>query len=72
VALAMFIKGEGGFKGATFIFVSESRTGRPSPVRTATRTLKNSTGKVFGLENFVAAQKPEGQITEDTLASNCA
>jgi hypothetical protein len=28
------------------------------------RTLKDSTGKAFGLEQYAAAQKPEGQITE--------
>ena len=28
------------------------------------RTLKDSTGKEFGLELFAAGQKPEGQITE--------
>jgi hypothetical protein len=29
-----------------------------------TRNNKDSTGKVFGLEQYAAAQKPEGQITE--------
>ena len=28
------------------------------------RTLKDSTGKAFGLELYAAGQKPEGQITE--------
>jgi hypothetical protein len=29
-----------------------------------TRNSKDSTGKAFGLEQYAAAQKPEGQITE--------
>ena len=28
------------------------------------RTLKDSTGKSFGVEQFAAAQKPEGELTE--------
>jgi hypothetical protein len=28
------------------------------------RTLKDSTGKAFGQEQFAAAQKPEGELTE--------
>ena len=31
-----------------------------------TRTLKDSTGKAFGVEQYAAAQKPEGEITEVT------
>jgi hypothetical protein len=28
------------------------------------RTLKDPTGKVYGLELYAAAQRPEGQVTE--------
>jgi hypothetical protein len=33
------------------------------------RTLKDATGKAFGLEQFAAAQKPEGQFTEVSYVS---
>jgi hypothetical protein len=71
VALAMFIKGEGGFKDRDlYPFCFRIADGKaiaspPSvPAGTDTRTLKDLTGTAFGLENFNAAQKPEGQITE--------
>jgi signal transduction histidine kinase len=71
VALAMFNKGEGGFKDRDlypFCFRSGDGKGVAGPVSvpagTDTRTLKDPTGKVFGQELYAAAQKPEGQITE--------
>jgi hypothetical protein len=71
VALAMFIKGEGGFKDRDlYPFCFRIADGKaiaspPSvPAGTDTRTLKDPTGTAFGLENFNAAQKPEGQVTE--------
>jgi hypothetical protein len=71
VALAMFLKGEGGFKDRDlypFCFrVSDGKT-LASPVAvpagTDVRTLKEPGGKVFGTEIYAAAQKPEGQVTE--------
>ena len=71
VALAMFNKGEGGFRDRDlYPFCSRVADGKgvagPISVLSGTdlRTLKDSTGKAFGLEQFAAAQKPEGQITE--------
>ena len=71
VALAMFNKGEGGFKDRDlypFCFrIADGKT-LASPVvvpaGTDVRTLKDSTGKAYGEEIYAAAQKPEGQITE--------
>ena len=50
-------------------FATMSPTARSLPSATLmqrqdARTLKDSTGKEFGLELFAAGQKPEGQITE--------
>ena len=71
VALAMFNKGEGGFKDRDlypFCFRLADGKGVATPVAvpagTDLRTLKDPTGKAFGLELYAAAQKPEGQITE--------
>src|SRR5215468_3123421 len=71
VALAMFIKGEGGFKDRDlypFCFRIADGKALASPVAvpagTDVRTLKDPTGKVYGEEIYTAAQKPEGQITE--------
>jgi hypothetical protein len=70
VALAMFNKGEGGFKDRdlyTFCFRIGDGKGVATPIAvpagTDLRTLKDPTGKAFGLETYAAAQKPEGQIT---------
>jgi Single Cache domain 2 len=70
VALAMFNKGEGGFKDRDlypFCFrIADGKTvaGPISvPAGTDVRTLRDSAGKVYGPELFTAAQKPEGQIT---------
>jgi hypothetical protein len=71
VALAMFLKGEGGFRDRDlYPFCFRSGDGKalarpPSvPAGTDIRTLKDATGNVYGLELYAAAQKPEGQITE--------
>src|SRR5262249_44273046 len=76
-ALDMFNKGEGGFldrdlypfcanvSDGKFVAVYNPNA-RPSQVigRFDMRTLKDSTGKAFGQEQFAAAQKPEGDLTE--------
>jgi hypothetical protein len=71
VALAMFNKGEGAFKDRDlypYCFRSGDGKGVATPFAvpagTDIRTLKDPTGKAFGLELYAAAQKPEGQITE--------
>ena len=71
VALAMFLKGEGGFKDRDlYVFCFRASDGKalaspPSvPAGTDARTLKDFTGKVFGVELYAAAQKPEGQFTQ--------
>jgi hypothetical protein len=71
VALAMFNKGEGGFKDRDlypFCFRSGDGKTVASPLAVPAgidiRTLKDPTGKVFGLELYAAAQKAEGQVTE--------
>src|SRR5438132_2520776 len=69
IALAMFIKGEGGFKDRDlypFCFrIADGKT-LASPVAvpagTDVRTLKDSTGKAYGEELYAAAQKTEGQV----------
>ena len=71
VALAMFIKGEGGFKDRDlypFCFRVADGKALASPLAvpagTDVRSLKDPGGKTYGLELYAAAQKPEGQITE--------
>lgn len=71
VALAMFNKGEGGFRDRDlypFCFrITDGKTVASPlavPAGTDIRTLKDPTGKVYGPELYAAAQKPEGQITE--------
>ena len=73
-ALDMFNKGEGGFRDHDlypFCFnvsdgknVANSNPNAKQLLGQDARTLKDSTGKAFGLEQFAAAQKPEGQLTE--------
>ena len=73
-ALDMFNQGEGGFLDRDlYVFCSNVSDGKlladgnPNAKRligTDDRTLKDSTGKAFGQEQFAAGQKPEGQITE--------
>jgi hypothetical protein len=71
VALAMFNKGEGGFKDRDlypFCFRSGDGKALASPLAvpagTDVRTLKDPAGKAFGVELYAAAQKPEGQVTQ--------
>ena len=72
MALAMINKGEGGFKDRDLypfcVRISDGKqlaTGAVvPPMGTDQRTLKDPTGKAFGLELYAAGQKPEGQITE--------
>jgi signal transduction histidine kinase len=72
VALAMFNKGEGGFRDRDlYPFCFRIADGKYVAVPalavsagTNTHTLKDPTGKVFGEELYAGAQKPEGQITE--------
>jgi signal transduction histidine kinase len=74
VALAMFNKGEGGFRDRDlypfcFRLADGKYVANPALAVTAgtdTHTLKDPTGKVFGEELYAGAQKPEGQITEVT------
>ena len=73
-ALDMFNKGEGGFLDRDlYVFCfnisdgKEVAVGNPNAKRLLGqdgRTYKDATGKAFGLEQFAAAQKPEGQFTE--------
>jgi hypothetical protein len=69
VALAMFNKG--GFKDRDlypFCFRIADGKGLATPFAvqagTDARTLKDSTGKAYGLELYAAARKPEGEVTE--------
>jgi signal transduction histidine kinase len=71
VALAMFNKGEGGFRDRDlypFCFRIADGKGVATPLAvlagTDLRTLKDPTGKAYGQEAYAATQKPEGQITE--------
>jgi hypothetical protein len=73
-ALDMFAKGEGGFKDRDlYPFCFDISDGKVNPFAnpngkhlfgTDVRTQTDPTGKIYGLEFFAAAQKPEGQITE--------
>jgi hypothetical protein len=71
VALAMFLKGEGGFRDRD-LYPFCFRTGDGKllvsppvvPAGTDIRSLKEQSGKAYGVEIYAAAQKPEGQITE--------
>jgi hypothetical protein len=71
VALAMFNKGEGGFRDRDlhpFCFrISDGKSlAGPKAVQAGTdvRTLKDSKGSAYGEAIHAAAQKPEGEITE--------
>jgi hypothetical protein len=73
-ALDMFNNGEGGFRDRDlYVFcanLSDARIvaqGNPNAKQQLgqdQRTLKDSTGKNFGVELFAAKKKPEGQITK--------
>jgi hypothetical protein len=72
VALAMFNKGEAGFRDRDlYPFCSRIRDGKNvagplyTPAGTDGRTIKDSTGKLYGVEQLDgAAQRPEGEIFE--------
>jgi hypothetical protein len=71
VALAMFNKGEGGFRDRDlypfcFRIADGKAVASPRAVSAGTdiRTLKDRTGKAYGPELYAAAQKAEGQISE--------
>jgi hypothetical protein len=71
VAIAMFIKGEDGFRDRDlypFCFrITDGKTlASPKAVKAGTdvRTLKDSNGNGYGVAIYAAAQKPEGEITE--------
>src|SRR5580700_2240244 len=73
-ALDMFNKGEGGFLDRDlYPFCGNISDGKILAVANPNakqnigkdiRTLKDSTGKAYGVELFAAGQKPEGQISE--------
>lgn len=73
-ALDMFNTGEGGFRDRDlYVFcanVSDGKIvaqGNPNAKQVLgqdQRTLKDPTGKAFGLELYAAGNKPEGQITK--------
>src|SRR5271166_4661154 len=73
-ALDMFNKGEGGFLDRDlYVFcanVSDGKTvalgnnNAKQLIGVDTRTIKDSTGKPFGVELYAAYEKPEGEITE--------
>jgi Single Cache domain 2 len=75
-ALDMFNKGEGGFLDRDLYpvcfnagdgkVVAIGNPNRKGDIGQDERTIKDSTGKAFGLEYYNAAQKPEGEITEIT------
>ena len=73
-ALDMFNKGEGGFLDRDlYPFCTNASDGKFVALKNPNarqslgqdiRTLKDSSGKTFGVAQFAAAQKPEGQLTE--------
>ena len=71
VALATFLKGEGGFLDRDlYPFCFRNADGKllvsPKAVQAGTdiRSLKDANGSAYGEAIYAAAQKPEGQITE--------
>src|SRR6516165_8939199 len=71
VAIAMFLKGEGGFlEGDLYPFCYRIADGKtlasPKAVKAGTdvRSLKDADGKAYGEAIYAAGQKPDGQITE--------
>jgi single cache domain-containing protein len=73
-ALNMFNTGEGGFLDRDlYVFCANTGDGKIVAIGNPNakqllgqdqRTLKDPTGKTFGLDLYAAGQKPEGQITE--------
>jgi Single Cache domain 2 len=71
VAIAMFIKGEGGFRDRDlypFCFrIADGKllaSPKAVPAGTDIRSLKDAKGSAYGPAIYSAAQKPEGEITE--------
>jgi len=71
VALATFLKGEGGFLDRElypFCFrISDGKllvSPKAVPAGTDIRSLKDASGNAYGPAIYAAAQKPEGEITE--------
>ena len=71
VAIAMFLKGEGGFLDRDlypFCFrIADGKTlasPKAVPAGTNVKTLKDAKGNTYGEAIYAAGQKPEGQITE--------
>jgi hypothetical protein len=71
VAIAMFIKGEGGFRDRElypFCYrIADGKTlasPKAVPAGTNVKTLKDAKGNAYGEAIYAAGQKPEGQITE--------
>jgi hypothetical protein len=71
VAIAMFLKGEGGFLDRDlypFCFrIADGKTlasPKAVPAGTNVRTLKDSNGSAYGEAIYAAGQKPDGVITE--------
>jgi hypothetical protein len=73
-AISMFNSGEGGFLDRDlYVFCANANDGKivaqgnpnaKQQLGQDQRTLKDATGKGFGMELFAAGKKPEGQITE--------
>jgi secreted PhoX family phosphatase len=73
-AISMFNAGEGGFRDRDlYVFCANMSDGKivaqgnpnaKQQLGQDQRTLKDSSGKAFGLELFAAGNKPEGQITK--------
>jgi hypothetical protein len=73
-AIDMFNKGEGGFldrdlypfctNASDGTFVALNNANARQLLGQDIRTLKDPSGETFGLAQFAAAQKPEGQLTE--------
>jgi hypothetical protein len=73
-AITMFNNGEGGFLDRDlYVFCANASDGKivaqgnpnaKQQLGQDQRTLKDATGKNFGVELYAAGQKPEGQITE--------
>src|SRR5215813_8283221 len=71
VALAMFLKGEGGFLDRDlypFCFrIADGKTlasPKAVPAGTDVRSLKDASGNAYGVAIYAAGQKPEGEVTE--------
>jgi hypothetical protein len=73
-AISMFNAGEGGFRDRDlYVFCANMSDGKivaqgnpnaKQQLGQDQRTLKDSSGKAFGVELFAAGNKPEGQITK--------